>query len=144
MDGEVITAMRTAAVSAIATKYLAEKKNVLAVLGSGVQAKAHVEAFCKLFPIKKVNCFTCPHIKYSFLARLIVFCLLQINIWNHRPQGAEQLANYVNETFKIETKVFAEVEACVKEADVVVAATFATEPILKDCPMNPWVHINCK
>ena len=55
MDGEVITAMRTAAVSAIATKYLAEKKEILAILGSGVQAKAHVDAFCKLFPIKKVQ-----------------------------------------------------------------------------------------
>lgn len=54
MDGEVITAMRTAAVSAIATKYLAEKKEVLAVLGSGVQARAHIEAFVKLFAIKKV------------------------------------------------------------------------------------------
>lgn len=55
MDGEVITAMRTAAVSAIATKYLAEKYDVLAVLGSGVQATAHTEAFCKMFPIKKVR-----------------------------------------------------------------------------------------
>lgn len=54
MDGEVITAMRTAAVSAIATKYLAEKKDVLAVLGSGVQAKAHIDAFCNLFQIKQV------------------------------------------------------------------------------------------
>lgn len=56
MDGEVITAMRTAAVSAIATKYLAEKYDILAVLGSGVQATAHIEAFCKMFTIKKVYC----------------------------------------------------------------------------------------
>ena len=55
MDGEVITAMRTAVASAISTKYLAQKTDVLAVLGSGVQAKTHIEAFCKLFPnIKKV------------------------------------------------------------------------------------------
>lgn len=51
----MITAMRTAAVSAIATKYLALKTDVLSVLGSGVQAKAHIEAFCKVFPIKKVR-----------------------------------------------------------------------------------------
>ena len=55
MDGEVITAMRTAAVSAIATKYLAQSTDTLGVLGSGVQAKSHIEAFCTLFPIKKVN-----------------------------------------------------------------------------------------
>lgn len=50
----MITEMRTAAVSAIATKYLAEKTDVLAVLGTGAQARAHIEAFCKLFTIKKV------------------------------------------------------------------------------------------
>ena len=40
MDGEVITAMRTAAVSVVATKYLAKETNILAVIGSGVQAKS--------------------------------------------------------------------------------------------------------
>ena len=69
---------------------------------------------------------------------------MQVNIWNHRPHGAIQLAKYVNDEFQIEAKVFADVEECVKEADVIVAATFATEPILKDCPMNQWVHINFK
>src|SRR2546423_8351335 len=45
MDGRLITEMRTAAVSAAATKLLAPKNaNVLAVLGSGVQARSHVEA----------------------------------------------------------------------------------------------------
>ncbi|XP_057379305.1 ketimine reductase mu-crystallin-like [Daphnia carinata] len=118
MDGEVITAMRTAAVSAIATKYLADKKEVLAVLGSGVQARAHIEAFVKLFAIKKIN------------------------IWNHRPNGAEQLAKHVNASFGIEVQVFADVESCVVDADVIVAATFSTEPILKECAMKSAVHIN--
>lgn len=40
--------------------------------------------------------------------------------------------------------MFTDVEECVKEADVIVAATSTTEPILKECSMNPWVHINCK
>ena len=54
MDGEVITAMRTAAVSVVATKYLAKETNILAVIGSGVQAKSHIEAFCQSFPFAKV------------------------------------------------------------------------------------------
>ncbi|XP_046658134.1 ketimine reductase mu-crystallin-like isoform X1 [Daphnia pulicaria] len=118
MDGEVITAMRTAAVSAIATKYLAEKYDILAVLGSGVQATAHIEAFCKMFPIKKIN------------------------IWNHRTEGAEKLAKYVKESMGIEVQVFTDVQSCVEMVDVIIAATFATEPILKEYPMRPWVHIN--
>ncbi|MGA8840046.1 MAG: hypothetical protein WB491_06090, partial [Candidatus Aquilonibacter sp.] len=49
MDGRLITEMRTAAVSAAATKYLMpEQSRVLAVLGSGVQAHAHVEALAQV------------------------------------------------------------------------------------------------
>src|SRR5436190_936468 len=45
MDGRLITEMRTAAVSAVATKLLArENTKVLAILGSGVQARSHFEA----------------------------------------------------------------------------------------------------
>ena len=45
MDGRLITEMRTAAVSAAATKLLASPDaKVLAILGSGVQARSHVEA----------------------------------------------------------------------------------------------------
>ena len=45
MDGRLITEMRTAAVSAVATKLLARPEaSVLAILGSGVQARSHLEA----------------------------------------------------------------------------------------------------
>src|SRR5947209_17291155 len=45
LDGRLITEMRTAAVSAAATKFLAPKNaKVLAILGSGVQARSHAEA----------------------------------------------------------------------------------------------------
>src|SRR5437763_13947513 len=45
LDGRLMTEMRTAAVSAAATKLLAPKDaKVLAILGSGVQARSHVEA----------------------------------------------------------------------------------------------------
>lgn len=45
MDGRLITEMRTAAVSAVATDHLARKEvAVLAILGSGVQAQSHLEA----------------------------------------------------------------------------------------------------
>jgi ornithine cyclodeaminase/alanine dehydrogenase-like protein (mu-crystallin family) len=45
MDGTLITEVRTAAASAVATKYLARQDvSVLAILGSGVQARSHLEA----------------------------------------------------------------------------------------------------
>lgn len=117
MDGEVITAKRTAAVSVVATKYLAQATETLAVLGSGVQARSHIEAFLTMFPFTKVN------------------------VWNHRRTGGEALARQFENRSAV-FRVFADVADCVAEADVIVCATFATEPVLEAVPMKPWVHIN--
>jgi len=56
MDGRLITEMRTAATSAAATKLLArEDTHVLAILGSGVQARSHLEAMRVVRDIKEVR-----------------------------------------------------------------------------------------
>ena len=56
MDGEVVTAMRTAACSALSARLLArEEASVLAVLGTGVQARAHAEAVRRVRPIGEVR-----------------------------------------------------------------------------------------
>lgn len=56
MDGRLITEMRTAAVSAVATTHLARgDASVLAVLGSGVQARSHVEALRTIRPWRDIR-----------------------------------------------------------------------------------------
>src|SRR5215472_14900553 len=56
MDGRLITEMRTAAVSAAATKLLASPRaKVLAILGSGVQARSHVEALRIVRPFQEIR-----------------------------------------------------------------------------------------
>src|SRR6266513_3865981 len=56
MDGRLITEMRTAAVSAAATKYLAAPDSrVLALLGSGVQAHAHLQALSRVRQFEEVR-----------------------------------------------------------------------------------------
>lgn len=56
LDGRLITEMRTAAVSAAVTNRLAASDSrVLALLGSGVQAKAHLEAMRQVRPIQEVR-----------------------------------------------------------------------------------------
>lgn len=56
MDGRLITEMRTAAVSAAVTKHLASPQSrVLALLGSGVQAKAHLEALSRVRRFEEVR-----------------------------------------------------------------------------------------
>jgi ornithine cyclodeaminase/alanine dehydrogenase-like protein (mu-crystallin family) len=58
LDGNWITAVRTAGLSATAAKYLARKDaKIVGFIGCGVQARSHLEAFCDGFPIEKVLLF---------------------------------------------------------------------------------------
>lgn len=60
MDATYLTGMRTAAMAAIGTKYLARKDSeTIAIVGCGVQGKSHLEAMCELetFQLKKVQIF---------------------------------------------------------------------------------------
>jgi ornithine cyclodeaminase/alanine dehydrogenase-like protein (mu-crystallin family) len=112
LDGRLITEMRTAAVSAAATKALsAPDAKVLAILGSGVQARAHVEA------LSRVRAFE------------------EIRLWGRTPAHAERCAKEVG------AKVMA-AEDAVRGADVIVTATAATEPILRGAWLKPGAHVN--
>ena len=62
LDGRLITEMRTAAVSAVATDLLARQEvNVLAILGSGVQARSHLEALRIVRPFREVRVWSPRH-----------------------------------------------------------------------------------
>jgi ornithine cyclodeaminase/alanine dehydrogenase-like protein (mu-crystallin family) len=112
MDGRLITEMRTAAVSAVATKAMAaEDAKVLAVLGSGVQARSHVEA------LRFVRTFE------------------EVRIWSRTPEHAVHLAAEVGATAMA-------AEDAVRGADVIVTATSAREPVLKGAWVKPGAHVN--
>jgi ornithine cyclodeaminase/alanine dehydrogenase-like protein (mu-crystallin family) len=112
LDGRLITEMRTAAVSAVATKVLAAPDaQVLAILGSGVQARAHVEAL--------------RHVRD----------LREIRVWSRTRAHAERFADEVGA--RVMTA-----EDAVRDADVIVTATAATAPILKGAWLKPGAHVN--
>lgn len=112
MDGRLITEMRTAAVSAAATKLLASPEaKVLAILGSGVQARSHVEA---LRLVRKFN---------------------DIRVWSPHAANAERFAK------EIGGKAMP-AEAAVRDADVVVTATSSTTPVLRGAWLKPGCHVN--
>ncbi|XP_034294709.1 ketimine reductase mu-crystallin [Pantherophis guttatus] len=115
MDGNVITAKRTAAVSAIATKYLMPAvSEVLCILGAGVQAYSHYEVFTELFSFKEVR------------------------IWNRTKENAEKFARTVNGP----VLVCSSVQEAVSGADVIVTVTMATQPILRGEWVKAGAHIN--
>jgi ornithine cyclodeaminase/alanine dehydrogenase-like protein (mu-crystallin family) len=112
MDGRLITEMRTAAVSAAATKHLAvPDARVLALLGSGVQAAAHLEA------LSQVRRFT------------------EVRVWSRTPAHARRFADAHGATAM-------DAEAAVRGADVVVTATAALAPVLKGAWLKPGAHVN--
>jgi ornithine cyclodeaminase/alanine dehydrogenase len=71
MDGNWITAVRTAGLSAAAAKYMANKDAaVAAFIGCGVQAKSHLRAFADLFPLRRIKLFGRGQANIDGLCRL--------------------------------------------------------------------------
>ena len=112
MDGRLITEMRTAAVSAAATKVLAfPAAKILAILGSGVQSRSHAEA------LQLVRNFE------------------EIRVWSPTREHAERFAKEVG------GKAMSAEEA-VRGADVVVTTTNSKTPVVKGSWLKPGCHVN--
>jgi len=103
MDGRRITEMRTAAVSAVAAEALAPNAKTLGILGSGVQARSHIEALRHINPA-----FRIPG---------------AIRVWSRNSQNSAIIAGEMNAT----AVPIEEAAAC----SVVVTVTSATEPVLQ-------------
>ena len=112
MDGRLITEMRTAAVSAAATKLLAAKDaKVLAILGSGVQARSHLEA------LRCVRDFN------------------EIRVWSQTKAHADDLAKEIGARSTT-------AEEAVRGADVVVTVTSSKTPVLHGAWLKFGCHVN--
>ncbi|XP_074030641.1 ketimine reductase mu-crystallin [Leptinotarsa decemlineata] len=121
--GTEITKWRTAAASAVATKYIHAKKlassKILAIVGAGEQGKVHAECFKHFFDFQEVR------------------------IWNRTPSRAHSLAEYLNKKYNTNIyKVNVSVEECVKEADVIVSSTNSSVPVLMADWIKAGAHIN--
>jgi len=117
VDASAVTSIRTAAVSAVATRTLARPNSrVLAILGSGVQARAHLEA----------------------MARVLSF--EQARIWSRTAEHAQAFAAEAEEPFPVQAVESA--ENAVRGADVVVTVTSAREPIIERAWLAPGAHVN--
>jgi ornithine cyclodeaminase/alanine dehydrogenase-like protein (mu-crystallin family) len=119
MDGEAITAARTAAGSALATDLLArEDAYRLVVIGTGVQARAHLRAVSRVRRFGSVCVAGRDFEKAEALA-------LEFGGGNSREVGA-----YVH------------IEQAVREADVVCACTHSAEPVVRREWLKPGAHVN--
>ena len=113
MDGDAITAARTAAGSRLATRLLArEDADVLAVIGTGVQGEAHLQAFAR-------------EREWA-----------ELRVWGRREEAVQALAARHDAT------PAPSAEAAVAGAGVICIATPATEPVLQREWLAPGAHVN--
>ncbi len=118
-DAGAITAIRTAAASAVATDALARPEAThLAILGYGEQAYAHAHAISK------------------------VRSIWSISVWGRTFDAAAKLAGQLSEELGVESRPAASVAEAVKRADIVCTATAAREPVLEGRWIAPGTHLN--
>lgn len=117
VDASEITSIRTAAVSAAATRCLArEDASTLAILGSGTQARTHLEAI------------------------RLVRDLRQARVWSRSHQHARRFA--ARESAGLHVQAVPTAREAVEGADIICTVTASREPILCGEWISPGAHIN--
>jgi ornithine cyclodeaminase len=119
MDGTYITASRTAAVSALATRLLARHDaKTVAIIGTGVQARSHARALARDHRL--------DHMVVAGRDR----------------ESAERLANELRPLLGRSIEVADSIESAVRSADVIAAATHADTPVVRREWLQPGTHVN--
>jgi alanine dehydrogenase len=119
VDASEITAIRTAAVSGLATRLLARPDaDDLAILGSGTQAGTHLESMIAVRTIRRIR------------------------IWSRDPAHAESFAETQSSRRGISVAVCASAKEAVEGASIVCTTTSATQPVLEGRWLAPGVHVN--
>jgi len=119
LDATSITALRTAAASAVATNALARSDaGELAILGAGEQAATHLTAMAHVRKLRSV-------------------C-----IWARRPEKAQAFAREHAGSVDVPIRIATTVEEAVRDADLVCTTTGAREPILEGAWIRAGTHVN--
>ena len=118
MNASAITAIRTAAVSAVATRALARPESSrVAIIGAGVQARAHLEAMAAVLPVERFR------------------------IAGRDPERLRLMVEAAAATVSGSVEATASVEAAVRDADVVVTVTSSARPVIDRAWIAPGTHI---
>jgi ornithine cyclodeaminase/alanine dehydrogenase-like protein (mu-crystallin family) len=123
MDGTFLTALRTGAVSAIASRYLARSdSHTVAIVGAGAQAVTQLHALSTVFEVRHVSVYDVDASVSESFARRVAFLDIPVTVASE-----------------------AELPNLVATADILVTATstpLGSPPVIPDTPTNDWLHIN--
>jgi ornithine cyclodeaminase len=119
LDASAVTAIRTAAVSALATRLLArDDAGDLALIGAGVEARTHLTAMAAVRALRRVR------------------------VASLRPERARAFATEMAAHSPVPIEAVATAEAAVRGADLIVTATSSREPVLRRDWVEPGAHLN--
>jgi ornithine cyclodeaminase len=119
IDAASVTAIRTAAASAAATEALAQQNaKSLAIIGSGVQAKSHIEAMMQVRAIETVR------------------------IYSRNSNSASQLAKETRALFGIECDVETSPQNAAAGAEIICTVTSSRDPVIYAEWLAPGCHLN--
>ena len=119
LDATTVTAIRTAAVSAVATRLLArEDADEVAILGAGTQGRMHLEAMTVVRPVRHVH------------------------VWSRSTEHARALAHLAREKFDLSAEVCSTPAHAVERASIVCTTTAAPTPVLEGAWLRPGTHVN--
>lgn len=118
MDGRYITEARTAAVSAVSARHLARTNaGTLAILGTGVQARSHLEALAHVRPLREVR------------------------VWSPRRTSRDRFIGDMAGHVPASLRATSTPDDAVAGADLVVLATSSPTPVLDDAWVAPGTHV---
>jgi ornithine cyclodeaminase len=118
MDGRYITEARTAAVSAVSVKLLARPDaRSLALIGSGVQARSHLDAIRHVRPLSEVR------------------------VWSPTAGHREAFAAEMSAAMGVDVRASASASEATRGADIVVLATASVSPVVEDEAVGRGAHI---
>ncbi len=119
MDASAVTAIRTAAVTAVATDRLARADaGDLAILGSGVQARSHLESISIVRPLQRVR------------------------VWSPNADHVRAYANWAEHDLGIAVEAAQSPAAALKGADIVCTTTSSKDPLVSADDLCPGAHVN--
>ena len=119
LDATTVTAIRTAAVSAVATRLLArEDAEELAILGAGTQGRMHLEAMTIVRPVRRVR------------------------VWSRTTEHARALAQLARERFDLSAEVCSTPAHAVERASIICTTTASPTPVLEGSWLQPGAHVN--
>ena len=118
MDGRYITEARTAAVSAVSARFLAKPDaSTLAILGTGVQARSHLEAYAEVRGLKDVR------------------------VWSPKERSRERFVSDMSGHVAAPIRAMATAEQAVRGADLIVLVTSSATPVIESAWVGPGAHV---